>query len=389
MKIALFLHIYQPATQFPEIIRKIGKSCYWPLFRLLPKYPGRPINLNIIGSLTQQFAQQMPGLLTLIRRLVQAGQIEFTGSAAYHPLLPTLPSSEILRQIGLNEQINRRWLGADIFRPQGFFPPEMAYSRKVGQAVHELGYEWILLDGSALDEHQLVKDELPFHLYDDPRLKLKIFFRHNQLSLAVAFGDIQTLAELRKRLGEIAQGRAGYVILAMDGETFGYHQEKQMAFLEEMLAAPDLEMVKISTLLGEKALSLTPVRPLISTWGMGVELDRSTHQRMFPRWRNPGNSVHRRQWQLYELALRVVRDGRYESVKAHRYLDRGLHSDQFWWSAHNPCWHPPMIERGAQLLLKAIQSSKAPDEIKTEAREKFEEILRVGRELYGDQLINC
>ncbi|MFX1260039.1 MAG: hypothetical protein ACFFAN_19490 [Promethearchaeota archaeon] len=61
-------------------------------------HPGAKITLNINGTLTEQLHDfGYDDLIELITTLASRGQIEFTGSGKFHPLLPLIPEPEIKR----------------------------------------------------------------------------------------------------------------------------------------------------------------------------------------------------------------------------------------------------------------------------------------------------
>ena len=141
-----FLHIYQPPTQTEEIVRKVTGESYRTLVRVLREAPGGKITLNISATLTEQLARYgLDDVIRGLRELAERGQIELTGSAMYHPILPLIPKDEVIRQIKLNTDVNQRYFG-EIYKPTGFFPPEMCYSYEVAKPVAELGFRCIILD---------------------------------------------------------------------------------------------------------------------------------------------------------------------------------------------------------------------------------------------------
>jgi len=143
---ANFLHIYQPPTQTEEIVRKVADECYRNLVSILEKCGKGKLTLNISGILTEQLAKYgYSDIIDGLGRLAERGQIEFTGSAMYHPILPLIPEDEIRRQIELNNSTNRRFFG-DVYNPAGFFPPEMCYSFDVAKIAAEFGFSWIIVD---------------------------------------------------------------------------------------------------------------------------------------------------------------------------------------------------------------------------------------------------
>lgn len=392
------LHIYQPPTQFPEVLKKITEESYVPLISFFTRNPKAKVTLNIPASLTEQLATQgYEDLLERLRRLTERGQVELMGTAAYHALLPRVPFSEISRQVKLNEDINRELIGP-VFKPRGFFPPELGYSEKVGDAVAELGYEWILVENCSSPAQPVSYDRV----YELSHSKLTVFYRNKDLSLALAFGRVKSAAEfdglVRKSLKENE-----FILTGMDGETFGHHRANNFNMLEDLYSL--YESVTLS-----EVLTAYPKReetdPMESTWGANFE--ECKKGLIYPRWDNAGSPLHPKQWELFNLALTVVNGyvhqvppkmmngepkgevtpEQQEWVKARKLLDKALHSDQFWWASHNPIWHPKMVERGTALLRDAILAT--PDISKLEvqrAQQLYEEINTEGIKLYGSEPI--
>ncbi|MCD6096732.1 hypothetical protein J7J60_00090, partial [bacterium] len=118
------LHIYQPSWQSKQVLDKVVKESYNPILDILQKNKQIKISLNICGSLTELLSNfGYKEVLQRIKYLSQRGQIELLGSAKYHPFLPLLPKEEIIRQIKLNEQTNKKYFGK-YWKPEGFFSPE-------------------------------------------------------------------------------------------------------------------------------------------------------------------------------------------------------------------------------------------------------------------------
>ena len=89
---ANFLHIYQPPTQKPYWVNRISDESYRKIFRLLLENPKAKITMNISGILFELFEKNKQNeIIEMIKKLFDKGQLEVTGSAKYHPLLPFLP----------------------------------------------------------------------------------------------------------------------------------------------------------------------------------------------------------------------------------------------------------------------------------------------------------
>ncbi|GAJ08728.1 unnamed protein product, partial [marine sediment metagenome] len=141
-----FLHFYQPAYADNEKVIEATEQSYQRIVSALGRNPNIKFTFNINGCLLDKWQELgFEQLIKDIKQLIQAGQVELTGSAAFHPILPLLPKPEIELQIKLNEKILRKHFGADL-RLNGFFIPEGAYDKKLAKLIKKFGYDWILHD---------------------------------------------------------------------------------------------------------------------------------------------------------------------------------------------------------------------------------------------------
>ncbi len=407
---APLLHFYQPPTQLHWVLDKVCDESYRPLIKVFQELPSAKVTVNINGVLTELLRDH--GKMDIIKglaKLAENGQLEFTGSGKHHPILPLIPHDEMKRQIAQNRQTNRRLFGR-AFAPQGFFPPEMGYSREMVKPVIESGHQWILLSGVACPVDWPLD---VIHEISTDSEKLSVFFRDDILSNKICFhgidaqGFLNHLARLRGEGGDI------YVITAMDAETFGHHiKHWERLFLEEVyealeppepvtggvrqlqlladehrdiiafqerVEAREVEVVTISQL-----LNIFPggssIEPKPSSWSTtGDDLAAGNP---YPLWNDPNNQIHRLQWEHMNICIDMVeKASRWADNEASKYyadiarglLDRALHSDQFWWASRRPMWDINLINRGlmqqTEALLnayKAIKTSGTSDEEKTE-----------------------
>ena len=354
MKWANFLHIYQPTRQVVEIFDRVVNESYRPLINELRKNKKIKINLNINGALTEQFAQrEYNDILDGLRFLAERGQIEFTGSAKYHALLPLLPLEEIERQITLNYETNRALLGAS-YNPKGFFPPEMAYAPALAPILEKLGYEWLIIDEIGLNGRV---NQLDSHaLYKMKNSNLKIFFRERNPSNVIMSALIREKKDFVYWLKEDFQ-KKGYMITGMDGETFGHHRPGLLKLLIGLSKTREFDHVFISEL--PKYFSqIIEVGPVVSTWA-STERDIETDSQ-FLSWRDPENPVHTWQWELQNFALTTfqnhAQNKKLNIAIARQKLDEALASDHFFWASGKPWWSLEVVESGAWNLLDTIKS---------------------------------
>jgi alpha-amylase/alpha-mannosidase (GH57 family) len=349
-----FLHIYQPPTLEKELLVKITKEAYFNIVRILKEHPKYKITLNISGCLTEYLFQVgNTKLIADIKSLVKKGQIELTGSAAFHPLLPLLPVREIAKQITINNDINKNYFGS-VYKPKGFYLPEMAYSDEVAKVIKKLGFKWIILDEIALDG-KINNGHVDYtKKYKIRHIGLNVVFRNRKVSKTFVPETIEQLL--------LSGKRPEVVISATDGELYGHKYEDHSKVLQKILKNKELETATISEFLAQKREEITTELKK-STWeSTPAEL---TNKIPYSLWQHPKNNIHKRLWQLANFALQLnyssTKDPNHFASRLH--LEKGLASCTFWWASdkdfkmfNDPAWSPGEVEKGALELLRSIRA---------------------------------
>lgn len=370
---ANFLHFYQPAGQQDDILEAIVEQSYRPLFEGFVSRPNLRLTININGSLMELFdTTRYRGLIDILRKLGQEGRVEFTSTAKYHAILPFMSEAETVRQIKLNDETNRFYLGEG-YKPRGFFPPEMAYHPELAGIIESLGFEWLILDEIAGTGGEGLIDYTKIHQIKGS--KLKVFFRERRLSNLIMSAVVRSPETLKDAMkDDLASGR--YMVTAMDGETFGHHRPGLHKMLLGIYDTPDFQLVQISDL--AKHFDQTKEIELIaSTWASSKQdIDRHAQ---FLSWSDPDNILHHLQWKFTHLVLdelaRVAPDHPgYDVIRSK--VDLALASDHFWWASAKPWWSLEMIEVGAFRLLDAMrQMPGVSQEHLDQARNYYTEII--------------
>lgn len=344
--VGLLLHYYQPPTQAPEMVRRIDGECYAPSFRLLAE-TGARVTVNVNWSLTEQLADMGSDSLELLGR---AKGIEATGSGAYHPILPLIPRREVERQLKLNSGGNGDLLGGKFASPRGVFPPEMALDAKTASLLAELGYGWT------------VTDDLPWHASgrEVPARWLPaaggmaVIMRSNLWSNRVSFHPDDGAATARELLKSMDGWNGGvdcYILLAMDGETFGHHHTGAVEgflgpFAKALEDAPDGRLSTVSEIVESFPLRDTGV--VAGSWSTTADDVRAGVP--FPLWDDPANPDHRALWELVDEVLQWARECTGQRVAS--LADRMLYSCPFWWASPGRR-SPVQVRRGVAAVLAA------------------------------------
>jgi alpha-amylase/alpha-mannosidase (GH57 family) len=406
---APLLHFYQPPLQLPGVLRKVCNESYRPLIEVFRQYPHAKATVNICGVLTEMLWEHgHQDVVEGLKELAGRGQIEFVGSAKYHPILPLIPEAEIERQIHRNYETNTHYFG-NLYQPRGFFPPEMAYSQAIIEPIAATRHQWFILSGVACPTPWPTNR---IYQIGDAEGQISVFFRDDVLSNQISFQGIDGKGFLDHLRG-LRQGKGdAYVITAMDAETFGHHiQHWERLFLGEVyarlqpgvgnhaelhqtqpLAAQhsslfayaepanvDIEVVTVSSLL-DRFPAGPNIEPPASSWSTSKEDMAAGNP--YPLWNDPHNVIHWLQWQHLKLCMALVHqaeacaetpESRNFADIARELLDEALHSCQFWWASKRPMWDINMVSRGlsgqteATLnAYKAIKLGKCNEDFRSE-----------------------
>lgn len=356
MKWINFLHLYQPANIEDWVIREAAEKSYSRIFKALEENPQVKFTFNIAGCLLLRLDELgYIDLIKTINKLYSRGQIELTGTPAYHPLMPLVRKEEAVRQIKENREIHKKYIGGNYYA-RGFFFPEMAYSEESAKIVKELGYEWTILDEISMNGKV---GEVNFgKIYNDLNSGLKIIFRQKKLSNSYVPKIL--MSKLKKDNDRLH-------ITATDGELYGLRHPDQEKVFENFIKSKKLKTLTVSEFIagsqnGENA------RIIPSHWNSTEEEIRKGIP--FSLWRDKGNKLQEKLWHLADKAYNIVEsrkdDNNYRWARWH--LVRGLASCSFWWASAKDfrlfgpiSWSPNEIERGANELARAVRSLESRD----------------------------
>ena len=374
------LHFYQPPTSSKEQIDEVVKSSYQPWVDFLNKYKKVKITVNFTGCLTQKlFSLNYKKLLKDFAKIAKRKQIEFLESAAFHPILPLLPEKEIIKQIKINNKINKLHFGK-IYKPKGFFLPEMAVSDKVLKIIKKLGYKYIILDEISVKDSD--KNKFNNNIKYKTKNNLEVIFRNRKISQTFVPETVINLLEKNngwlnapawsqsvksQQTGSTQRDGANAldptIITATDGELYGHKYWNWY---------PDYSYLaknkNITTLTASEYLKILKNTQVVSIRDSSWESTEKELKNKIPfaLWNHPKNKIHKKLWQfanfVLELNYKNQKDPNHFASRLH--LENGLVSCSFWWASSKNfkemfspiAWDPSMVEKGAQELLNSVRS---------------------------------
>lgn len=411
---ANFLHIYQPPDQKKFIMDSVVKEAYRALISILRENPHARITMSIVGVLLVRLDnEEHRDVIDGFREIVHRGQIELTGGTMYHPFLPKLPDSEIVRQIKLNNEAQQYYFGS-AYQPQGFYSPEAGYSFRVAEIAQSMGFQWTIVDEIAFSG-QLNQGEYDYQhtpgfysggsdlrkivgeVSGDARVRTAkekrsdlfvdytklysirgldgflVHFRERVISDALASGQIKTPEQFLDVLKPEMRNKR-FLLTGTDGEAYGHHQKELDHVLGQLYHRKALETITISEL-PEHFPVAQEVEPIPSTWGTSEK--EVAEKNYYARWHHIDNEIHDKQWALTELAIRAV-NGNVDSFelsqetsfeknrlnsgfangRPRELLDEALYSCHYWWASARPWWSIELVERGARALADVVAKAE-------------------------------
>lgn len=375
MKLITLLHLYQPFNQKEDIIKKVAHESYLPLTSGLLDLPHAQCVFNISGSLLTLLERN--GLMSVIDNigvLMERGQLELTSSAMYHALLPLTPESEIRRQIDQHNETCTKFFG-DLYNPTGFFPPEMAVSSELLAHISSYGYSWIPVPDLASPVVTKYDD-----IYIHDKTGIHLLFRNKRVSSLILSSVVKGSQDLLFETQDIHNDAFWFVIV--DAETFGHHRIGHERSLFDILRSEQIETLTVANYLKTLPENFVKVPVRSCTWTNSEQdffLEAEGRANSFTLWQDPENPIHAAQWELTNLAIKVVNDySEKESPEwkeARGILDYAIASDQYWWASAKPWWSLEMIELGAFTLKDVILNLNLSPDVKEQADRLYRLIL--------------
>lgn len=363
-KWAIVLHLYQSPVQDLGITKNVLQSCYLPLLKLIRDNSHVRLTLNIAGCLVEQLAKmQQQEFFDLLREVVDSGQVELLNSPADHPVIPLTPRQMIDRQTETQKMWIKETTGRDTGK--GFFPPELAVDEQLINWSRGK-YDYVLVDETAVQSYR------PAVMYKGQKLVVNCrviadIFRGYQGRLKAS------LVEEAIRNNTLTEP---VLVTINDAEAFGHHYQERLELLAELWRKREWKFVQA----GEVAVgpAETVEKVATSSWQVWLGNDRGNR---FKLWASEENSLQQQYLAMMKIAAETVDEYKdqtaAEKVKMSlEYLDKGCSSCYLYWLSAWPWWHPDLVQKGADQLVRSVRSIEVPLEVKRQLEERYHEFLK-------------
>ena len=228
-----------------QVFRKVAEQSYLRankvLLDLVRRFSGRfRFAFSITGAAVEQMQAYSQETLASFQELTATGAVELLGETYHHTLASVYDEHEFYEQVRSHDELMQRVFGR---APKLFRNTELIYDDRIGELVHKLGYQGMLIEGP----DDILNGLSPNHLYSNPYSGLPLLLKNYALSDDIAFrfsnkawqGYPLTPEKFAYYVHSFT-GQAEVLNLFMDYETFGEHQWADTGifdFLAQMPAA--------------------------------------------------------------------------------------------------------------------------------------------------------
>jgi 4-alpha-glucanotransferase/alpha-amylase len=137
------VHAHQPVGNFPEVLMDAHLRCYRPFLRVLYRYPDFCFAVHFSGWLLDYLIEHYPEDMSLLRKMVQRGQVELFGAGDTEPVLAVIPNRDRMGQIETFSNKLAARLGQ---HPQGAWLTERVWEATVVPALADCGIRYVTVD---------------------------------------------------------------------------------------------------------------------------------------------------------------------------------------------------------------------------------------------------
>lgn len=209
------VHNHQPVGNFDFVFEEAYQNAYRPFLEMVADRPWFRFTLHNSGCLWEWLAGHHPEYLSLVKSLVDRGQVELWGGGFYEPILPAIPERDRAGQLAMMSDFLKQNLGAE---PRGAWVAERVWEPSLPSTLARAGIGWTALDDAHFKAAGLAEEKLKgFYLTEDQGYTIKAFPISQRLRYLVPFHSVNEV--IGHLLGDHRPG--DLAVLADDGEKFG------------------------------------------------------------------------------------------------------------------------------------------------------------------------
>ena len=354
---ANLINLYQPANCDRAEFDKIVNKSYIPLLRIFSQSPEIKFTLNLPGSTVDLLIKTGFGpLIKKIAEMADRGQIDFTMTPKYQPLMPFLNDDDIDRQVEAGNKICKKYFGIN-YTPRGLYSPYLAYSPVVSKTTARFGLKWVITDDISLSNGNQNNNTMLF--MDKAAGGIILIPRHRELSDQLE-GNIWA-RKIPRSASEFVQAASQkcandkYFVTVINAEYFGHTHAGRHGLLKALYGDNRLRKVAVSDL---RALVKRKEFVKATEGTAETAMQDMKRKKPFQVWQNESNVLQQTLWQLFNLASAEIKNagakGDPQYVRAREMFDSSSAAVNWLMVSGSPWWNSAYALQASDDLAIAV-----------------------------------
>ncbi len=234
-KLLFGIHNHQPVDNFRSIVDEAVAKAYRPFIERAAGVENFRFALHFSGWLFQEIKERYKELFTLIRKLVERGQVELFTGGFYEPILSSIPSDWRKYQIEKLNTFLKENFGVE---PQGLWLTERVWEDSIIKDLRECGIEYVVVDDYHFIATGFERETLNgFFITESEGECIKVYPIDKTLRYLIPFKPVEKSVDYLK-------DSYGTRVLFDDGEKFGVWPDTYQWVYEEGWIESFLEAIK-------------------------------------------------------------------------------------------------------------------------------------------------
>jgi predicted glycosyl hydrolase (DUF1957 family) len=347
--------MYQPPDIDRSELEKIVNRSYLPLLKIFEQLPKAAFTINLPGSTVELLIKTGFGqIIKKLKALAVQGQVDFTMTPSYQPLIPLHEDDDIDRQIEAHNKICNRYFGI-YYKPRGLYSPYLAYSLKSGKAGARFSMKWVLVDehvvgakkNSALFMDKGAGGILLMPVKRDITWQLNGSFRARKVP--------RSASEMTQNIIASLSNNTRYLITVSDAYNFGHRISGRQNLLRALYQDGRIRSVSVSQLRRyvKRKEFAKPAESTSETFN-----NEAKRRKPFHLWENDKNPIQQSLWKLFKMAVNEIKNagskGDPQYIRAREMMDMASAAINWDQISCRPWWNSAYTLKAADDLAIAV-----------------------------------
>lgn len=275
--LSMAMHCFQPVFNPEGEMEYAYHHAYLPFIETLEEFPRIKATLHFSGNMIEWFEEKHPEYITLVKRLLERGQVELIGGGYFEPVMALIPERDRKEQLKMSSDIIQKTFGV---KAQGAWMTERVWLPELAETLSSRGIKYTILDDYHFTSSGIEKENIyrPYCLQAAEE-EVILFPSLTKLRHMIPFFSVRKVMDYMKGISLEKDSEKVNFFFADDMEKFGvwphtYKHVYKRRWIKKFFSALEDSSDWITTCtFSEAARSLEPVRVKNLPEGAYPEMD--------------------------------------------------------------------------------------------------------------------